>query len=546
MPLLRTHLNRTLLPIALAVLVATSGPFGPSAARHDAGPVAAAGYERAPAKAGRGNGFGLAPLHAAQQEEPTSPRARTPLTLLQINDVYSTVPVDGLGGLARIATVKQQIAATGRTPFLVIAGDFLSPSVASSVFKGEQMVAALNAAGLDMATLGNHEFDFGPDVLLERMREARFQWVVSNVVDTTTGRPIGNAVPYVVKTFGPLKVGFIGLCLTGDEIAPDRIGTFRLIDPMRGAAKYLPILKREGANVIVALTHLTYAEDRALAERFPEIDVIVGGHEHYPITATENRTLISKAGSDGKFIARIDVNRRLSGTVQRFFELMPVTAAIPDEPRTLDVVNAYESRLAGFDTIVGVSRVALDAVNVHMRTGETALGNMVADAMRDDVKADITIVNSGSIQGDRVYPAGPLSRRTLLTITPFGNVVCKVAVTGRVILEALNNSVSRMPSTDGRFPQVSGMTMKVDATAPAGRRISDVTIGGQPLDPDRIYTAAVSDYQLKGGDGYNMFARGRVVVGPEDGVLVITAIEKYLAARVEVNPSIEGRVTITR
>ena len=106
------------------------------------------------------------------------------------------MPTDGLGGLARVATEKQRLAAEGHRPFLVIAGDFLSPSVASSVFKGEQMIAALNAAGLDLATLGNHEFDFGDDLLIQRMREATFTWVVSNVVDTRTGKPIGNAVPY--------------------------------------------------------------------------------------------------------------------------------------------------------------------------------------------------------------------------------------------------------------------------------------------------------------------------------------------------------------
>jgi 5'-nucleotidase len=136
---------------------------------------------------------------AAQQEGPGSPRARAPLTLLQINDVYNTAPIDGVGGLARVATIKRRLAAGGRSPFLVLAGDFLSPSVASSVFRGAQMIAALNAAGLDLATLGNHEFDFGDDVLIERMKEAKWQWVVANVIDTRTGQPLGDAAPYVVK-----------------------------------------------------------------------------------------------------------------------------------------------------------------------------------------------------------------------------------------------------------------------------------------------------------------------------------------------------------
>jgi 2',3'-cyclic-nucleotide 2'-phosphodiesterase (5'-nucleotidase family) len=481
----------------------------------------------------------------AQQEEPSSPRARTPLTLLQINDVYSTLPVDGLGGVARIATVKREMAAAGRTPLLVIAGDFLSPSVASSVFKGEQMVAAFNAAGLDIATLGNHEFDFGPDVLLQRMAEAKWQWVISNVVDSRTGRPVGNAAPYVVKTYGALRVAFLGLCLTTDEITPDKLGHLRLIDPMQAAATYLPMIKSEGANVVVAVTHLPYEDDRSLADRFPEIDVIIGGHEHYPITATENRTLISKAGSDGKFIARIDVNRGAQGQVERFFELIPITSAIADDPATLEVANRYEARLdAELNVVVGTTRVALDANAIHLRSGETNLGDMVADAMRGEVGADMTIINAGGIRGDRVYPAGQLTRRTLVGISPFGNVICKIAVPGHVILSALENGASRLPASDGRFPQVSGLTIKVAAAAAAGRRITEVLIGGQRLDPDKTYTVATTDYQLKGGDGYSMFRDQRVIVGPEGGPLIATAIEKYVAARGEINPVADGRIVV--
>jgi 5'-nucleotidase len=353
---------------------------------------------------------------AAEQNESSSPRARAPLTILQINDVYSTVPIDGAGGLSRVATLKQNLAAARRTPLLVLAGDFLSPSVASSVFKGEQMVAALNAAGLDLATLGNHEFDFGTDLLIQRMGEARWQWVVSNVIDTNTGKPIGGAAPYLVKTFGTLKVGFIGLCLTTTEISRDKLTHVRLVDPLEAAGRYLPALRREGANVIVAITHLAFADDRALAKRFPQIDLIIGGHEHYPITATENRTLISKAGSDAKFVARIDVNRQASGLVERFFELVPITSALADEPRTAAVVKSYEDRLGTeLNTVVATSRVPLDADTVRLRAAETNLGDLFADAMRVAVNADITIVNAGSIRGRPDRPAGAQQRRVEAT-----------------------------------------------------------------------------------------------------------------------------------
>jgi 5'-nucleotidase len=490
--------------------------------------------------------FGISRTVLAQQEEPSSPRASSPLTILQINDVYSTVPIDGRGGLARVATIKRTLQAAGRTPLLIIAGDFLSPSVASSVFKGEQMVAALNAAGLDLATLGNHEFDFGVDLLIQRMREARWQWVVSNVIDTDTGQPLGGAAPYVIKTFGTMKVGFIGLCLNTAEISPQKLTHIRLIDPLEAAATYLPQLEREGANVIVAITHLTFAEDRALAERFPQIDLIVGGHEHYPITSTVNRTFISKAGSDARSVARVDVNRRPAGAVERFFELMPVTSAIADEPGTAAIVRSFEDRLGNeLDAQVATTAVPLDGDSVRLRASETNLGNLFADAMRTAAEADIAIVNAGGIRGDRVYPAGPLTRRTLVGMSPFGNVLCKISMSGRDILAALNSGVSKMPATAGQFPQVSGISMRVTVDAPISDRVSEVRINGQSLDLDKAYTVATSDYLLNGGDGYSMFLSQPILIPPSDGELVVTALERYVTGR-EVSPSIEGRITIIR
>jgi 5'-nucleotidase len=497
--------------------------------------------------------FALLPfvgLASAQTDEPGSPRASAPLTILQLNDVYSTLPIDGLGGLARVATIKQQLVADGRTPIMMIAGDFLSSSVASTVFKGEQMIAALNAAGVDYATLGNHEFDFGIDMLLQRMKEAKWQWVVANVIDRATGEPIGGAAPYVIRTFGSLKVGIIGLCLASEGLGRDKLERVRLINPEDAAARYLPEIARARVDVIIALTHLTFAEDRALAQRFPEIDVIIGGHEHYVITAFENRTLITKSGSDARFVGRIDVNKINGGpsaTIERFHELIPVTSAIPDEPRTAAVVDSYEKRLGKeLETTVGHTRVPLDGVAVRIRAAETNLGNLVADAMREQADTDIAIVNAGGIRGNRVYPSGPLARRALVEIHPFGNVVTTLSVSGRVVLEALNFGTSRLPIAAGQFPQVSGLTMRVDLRAPPASRVRDVKVHGQPLDLDRLYTVAIPDFVMQGGDGYTMFNRRQVLVGPESGPLMLQALERYIVERGDIAPTIEGRITIVR
>jgi 5'-nucleotidase / UDP-sugar diphosphatase len=487
------------------------------------------------------------PVVHAQQEDLGSPRAAAPLTILQINDVYSTVPVDGVGGLARVAALKKSVAAAGRTPFLMLAGDFLSSSVESTVFKGEQMIAALNAAGLDMATLGNHEFDFGVPILLQRMAEAKWQWVVSNVVDTATNRPVGGAAPYAVRTFGGLKVGFIGLCVAGDGIVPGKLEGVRFVNPLDAAATYLPALKKERVDVIVALTHLPFAEDRALAVRFPEIDLIVGGHEHYPIAATEERTLISKSGSEARFVARIDVQRTKPGPVERFYELIPITSAIEDEPGTAAVVAGYQARLGvELKSVVATTRVALEGTTARLRVTETNLGNVVADAIREESGAEIAFVNSGGIRGDRRFEAGPITRYDLVQIHPFSNVICTVEVPGRILLAALNHAVARLPIAAGQFPQVSGLTMRVDAGAPAGSRIRDVRVADQPLDVNRTYRLAIPDFVLLGGDGFDMFRDQRVLVGPESGPSMVAALEKYFASRREIAPAVEGRIVITQ
>jgi 5'-nucleotidase len=490
-------------------------------------------------------GLGPRTAFAQYDETPSSPRAQSQVSFLQLNDVYTMQPVDGLGGLARLATEKQRLAAAGRTPFVVLAGDFLSPSVASSVFKGEQMIAALNAAGLDMATLGNHEFDFGDDVLIQRMKESTFTWVVSNVIDTRTGTPIGNAVPYYVKTFGTLKVGFIGLCLNTSEITSDKLPHTKLLDPIEAAGRYLPILKRQGAEMIVAVTHLTMGADRELAIKYPEIDLIIGGHEHYLITAFENHALISKSGADARQVARIDVARRASGTIERFYELVPMTKEIPDDAKTAAVIAGYETRLgAALDLVVGVAHEPLDAVALHIRAGETNLGNMVADAIRADAGSDVALVNGGSIRGNKIYTTGQLTRRTLIEMEPFDNVICTLSIPGRVLLDVLNHGVSALPLAGGQFPQVSGLTMTVDKSAPPGRRVRDVRVNGAPLDPVKTYTVAVPDFMLKGGDGYTMLAGQHVTVGPEAGDLLSSAIQEYVEEHYDIAPKIEGRITI--
>lgn len=188
----------------------------------------------------------------------------TRITLLQVNDVYQFAPVDRgtRGGLARVLTLKKQIQKESPHTLFLFAGDTISPSVESITYKGAQMIEAWNTAGLDYATFGNHEFDFGPDVLRERMKESRFPWIAANVIDTKTDKPFAGAESFVIREFDGVKIGIFGLVLpeTKTTSRPGPDVDFR--SPCETARKIVSDIHASGAKVVVALTHLSMSEDK--------------------------------------------------------------------------------------------------------------------------------------------------------------------------------------------------------------------------------------------------------------------------------------------
>ena len=220
---------------------------------------------------------GLGPIAHAQKNLDCPVR----VTLLQVNDVYQFSPVDGgtRGGLARVATLRKQIMAESPHTLFLMAGDTISPSIESNTYKGQQMIEAWNAAGLDYAAFGNHEFDFGPDTLRERVRESKFQWLAANVVERPSGKLFANTPEFVIREFDGVKVGLFGILLPDTRVTSSPGPNVNILDPCATAARVIPKIRARGAKVIVALTHLSMKEDKQLA-RCSGVDVIIGGHEH--------------------------------------------------------------------------------------------------------------------------------------------------------------------------------------------------------------------------------------------------------------------------
>ena len=478
--------------------------------------------------------------------EPDRPPVR--LTFLQFNDHYVLEPADRAGqkgGMARIATLVARTRQESPHTLLALAGDTISPSIMSAVLRGEQMIAAWNQLGLDVATFGNHEFDFGPPTLLARMRESRFAWVSSNVLDRATGQPFGGArATHVVERDG-VAVGFFGLTVadTPQTSSPGPGVEFR--DPIATARGAVTNLRTGRRPIVVAVTHQDMPADERMAREVPGIHLVIGGHEHDPLENLVGETLITKAGADGVFVVRIDLQATRDGKVlARQHRFIAITPELPEDPAMAALVARYQGRLSeALDVRIGETRVPLDARNAALRTSETNAGNLVTDVMRARLQADVALMNGGGIRGNQLVPAGALTRRDINALLPFLNVLVMVEVPGKVLLEVLERSVSVYPRESGGFLQVSGLSFVFDPARPPGQRVLRVVVGGEPLDPERRYKLATNSYTAGGGDGYAMLATAKPLVFPEDGPgLAETLLEAIERAGV-IAPATEGRIT---
>jgi 5'-nucleotidase len=490
----------------------------------------------------------LVPILAFPVQAQSKPTAPTRVTLLQLNDVYQLSPVDKgkNAGLARVATLRRKVLAESPNTLFLLAGDTISPSVASTIFKGKQMIAAWNATGLDYACLGNHEFDFGNDVLVERMRESKFVWLGSNVIDRNTGKPFNGMPRYVIRNVGGVRIGLFGLLTTDTQTSSKPGENIRFVDPVLVTRSLVKEMRAKGAKVIIALTHLTMSDDKRVAST-GLVDVIIGGHEHELLQSLAGHAPIFKWGSDARTLGRIDLNiNTKTGKLESLdWAGIPVTDAIPDEPAAAAVIAEYESKISTeLDKPVGRTVVALDATSLANRTRETNLGNFIADAFRQATSADFALLNGGSVRANKIYPAGPLSKRDTLEILPFENPVVKIEITGAVLRAALENGVSQVIETSesGRFPHLSGLQFEFDGRNPLGRRVVKLTVNGQPLDEKKTYTLAVTNYVAGGGDGYAMLKTAKLLIKPESAQIDSTILANAITAAGEIAPKMEGRV----
>jgi len=477
------------------------------------------------------------------------------VTILQVNDVYQFAPVDfgKSGGLARVLTLRKKIMRESPNTLFLFSGDTISPSIESNtkmdgkMLQGRQMIEAWNLTGLDYAAFGNHEFDYGPNVLLDRVRESNFKWLGANVFDKKTGKLFADTPEFVVREFEGVKIGIFGILL------PDTIKTSSpgnnvdIREPCETAARLIPKIRAAGAQVIVGLTHLSMREDKQLA-RCSGVDLIIGGHEHTLLESMAGHAPIFKMTSDARELGQIDLNiSRTTGKLESIdWKVWPVNEGVEKDPDFAPMIAKYGDLLKSFDEVVGKTEVKLDLASAMVRTQETNMADFIADVYRQSTGADVALVNGGSIRADSEVEPGKITRRDVLQTLPYNNRIVKIQLSGAVLRAALEYGVASMGPGEqpGRFPQVSGMRYVYDARLKPGARLTSVTVNGKALDDKQTYTLATSAYvALQAGDGYEVFRGAKVLIGPNDGPLEADVVMKAIQSVPSIAPKVDGRIT---
>lgn len=549
-------------------------PIG-TAGRHPAGPLSgpgcqkvtayySAGVQQAGAKTMTPTCFtgSLALLAGLCLTAPAS-AARTALTILHTNDLHGHLePWDGwgelegrrVGGLDRIATVVKRVRAEvgARKVLLLDGGDTIGDTMIAARTEGRAIVNAMNAIGYDAMVVGNHEPDFGPEALAERMREARFPVLAANIVKSATGE--GFATPYRILEVNGVRVGVLGLAYPNTALTTARknVAGLNFRDSIETAREFVPRMRAEGAALVVVLSHFGLSSDEQLARQVPGIDVIVGGHSHNRMRQARRagETLIVQAGAHGSDVGRLDLEIENGRIVAHRRELILVdNGKIAADPETAASIDAsLRPHTREMKQTVGkagqtIARAqTLGGEEPRPRDEQSPADALFADIVRNATATDVAML-PGVGYGVALAP-GPIRAADLRNLIPHESKVVTMTLTGaqiREILEqSLENTYTKDPRTKvGGLVQVSGLVFAYRPDATKGSRLQDVRVGGRALEAGREYRVATNSLLAEGGHNYTVFQSGKNKRESQSQYeLVRTAIE----ARGTVTPPQDVRI----
>lgn len=453
------------------------------------------------------------------------------------------------GGMARAAAVVKAERAKGGTVIVAHAGDMLSPSLMSGSDRGAHMMALTNMIAPDILVPGNHEFDFGKRVFLERMGEAKFPLYAANL-RAADGKPIPGFKDRAIIMAGGVKIGLTGTTLEGSPrvSATEDLRFLPAIATIKAEAE---ALRKEGADLVVVVVHSGRGEDYAIATT-GAADILLSGHDHDLFMSYDERTVLAESMSDARHIVILDVSIEVKQKdAKRTTVWSPQfrvidTATVTPDPDVAARVAGYEQVLAReLDGTIGTTEVELDSRNATVRGREAAIGNLFADALRAFTGAEVALMNGGSFRGGKIYaPGTTLTRRSIIAEFPFNNRVVTLRLSGRDLKRAIENGLSALPTATGRFLQVAGVSIEAELSRPVGQRVTSLKVGGEPVDEARLYMVATNDFLARGGDGYDMIRDAEHVLKADDSPLIANAVIDYVQKSGKVSPAVGGRITL--
>jgi len=537
-----------------------------------------------PAKTGT-DGTEISPIYSTDSginEKYSGSQYSGTIRILTTPDIHSHLfPMsdnDTGSRMGRISALADSLGEEKEDTLYLFAGD-LGEGSFYHMYAGVPEVTTYSMAGFDAAVPGNHAFDFSTDVLKQWVTNASYPVVCANLdfSDPVLNKTISD---YTILDAGGAKVGVFGI-ITPDlkKIVKIPEGVYLNENTTESGNRAVNSLKDEGADIIIALTHQNREEDTEFAESVHGIDLIIGGHDHLvwneTVTAADGeKTLIVHAGKYGEETDSADLvfeNGTISeASVTRYI----ITENLPDDDRiTSYIMPFYENYTESLSGPVGHTNIQLDVSYEVIRTKETNTGNLITDTVRENVPGvDMAFINSGSIRGDAVIPAGEISYLTLNTILPFENIIVTIQMTGSEIKDTLERSASAIvvsgddcKSEDrvdsGGFLQVSGVRFDIntkgdvfccdyntDTIIRKGNRIENLSVvtdsGIVPIDPDKTYSVAINGYMSGGGDGYSNLA---AILDDKKYNTEINLID-LLAATIErdspITPVTDGRIVV--
>jgi 2',3'-cyclic-nucleotide 2'-phosphodiesterase (5'-nucleotidase family) len=455
------------------------------------------------------------------------------VVLLHTNDLHGHltgwVGWDGdlqgqaVGGVDRLASVVCTVrAAYPGSVLLIDAGDLIGDTMIADLTRGKALIAALNHLDYDAMTVGNHEPDFGSGELRKRIAEAKFPVLAANLLERPGGSLL--ARPSVLRKVGGVAVGLLGLAYgkTACTTAPKNVEGLSFTDPTEAAKRHVSLLRREGADIVIALTHLGLGADIQLARDVEGIDVIVGGHSHNRMIEAlrVGDTLIVQAGAHGSDLGRLDLTVERGKIVRHRRDLIPLNHdCVPADPEAVRLVEKLlRPHRKALDERVGTAQgwlvraQTLAGQEARRRDEESPIDSLFADILRTETKADVALL-PGVGYGVAI-PPGPVTAAQLRQMVPHDGKVVTMKLSGMAITAILEQAVENCYTADaavkvGGMIQVGGIEFDYDPNRTKGERVVRVVCAGKPLDPKAMVTVATNTMLARGGHNYREFLGGK-------------------------------------